>query len=359
MSLINLKQPQALLTAFIIFLTSLSVPGQGRAADLLVAETYGIGEQTLVRALAVDNKAGTLWVGTSVGVMEVDLTSRAPKAVLTRVEGLANERILSIAVSDDGTIWFGTSGGGMTAYTPSDGEFRTFVPMHGLADFWVHGLDADGKDTIWAATLNGVSRLAMRTKQIVTFQAELPDTQVYAIDVDKKGRVWLGTRSGAAMFDQKKWDRWSHDEGVGAKIKGQVDADQGGTFSSGIEDITLLPDAYDPDSVFAVHVGKKKGGIWFGTRGAGVSLFDGKKKWRSFTDQDGLVGNTVYAIAEDQSGALLFGTNKGLSRFDGKNWQSLGFADGLISAEVYSIAVDQTGAIWLGGKGGMTRVSVE
>lgn len=330
------------------------------AASLEVGETYGIGQQTIVRALLADNKNKTLWVGTSVGVMAVDLASRGPKAVLTRAEGLANERILAAAQSPDGTVWFGTAGGGVSAYNVRDAEFRNFVPMHGLADFWVHGLNADGKDTLWVATLDGVSRLALRTRQIVTFKNELQDAQVYAVDADKKGRIWFGTRGGVAMFDQKDWKNWTHKDGLGAKLDDDPKAaKEDGVFSGGAEDITQSPEAYDPDSVFAVYAERQSANIWFGTRGGGVSRYDGQKLWKSYSAGDGLLDNTVYAITQDTKGALLFGTKMGLSRFDGKNWQSLEFTDGLISAEVYAIAVDQSGSIWLGGKGGITRVVVK
>ncbi|MCK4512365.1 hypothetical protein KAW64_11530, partial [bacterium] len=40
-------------------------------------------------------------------------------------------------------------------------------------------------------------------------------------------------------------------------------------------------------------------------------------EWQSFDAEDGLVANTVYAILEDGSGDLWFGTWIGVSRYDG------------------------------------------
>jgi hypothetical protein len=46
--------------------------------------------------------------------------------------------------------------------------------------------------------------------------------------------------------------------------------------------------------------------MWFGTEG-GVSRYDGTN-WKSFTREDGLVDDLVRAILEDREGNLWFGT---------------------------------------------------
>jgi ligand-binding sensor domain-containing protein len=47
--------------------------------------------------------------------------------------------------------------------------------------------------------------------------------------------------------------------------------------------------------------------MWFGTEG-GVSQFDGKV-WKSFTKKDGLVDNLVRTIVEDREGNMWFDTH--------------------------------------------------
>ena len=42
--------------------------------------------------------------------------------------------------------------------------------------------------------------------------------------------------------------------------------------------------------------------------------------FRNFTTHDGLPGNFILAIEEDDSGSLWIGTNNGLSRFNGKRF---------------------------------------
>jgi ligand-binding sensor domain-containing protein len=95
-------------------------------------------------------------------------------------------------------------------------------------------------------------------------------------------------------------------------------------------------------------------GVWFGTWGGGVSLFDGKEGWTSYSEADGLAGNVVYSIAQDATDALWFGTNKGVSRFDGETWTTI--RHGLPAPHVYSIATADDGTVWAGTKGGVTKL---
>ena len=66
-------------------------PPQSVIAGYQVKETFNVGDNVYVRSMAIDNKSSTLWVGTSVGVLEVDLASRNMLDTYTRDQGVANE----------------------------------------------------------------------------------------------------------------------------------------------------------------------------------------------------------------------------------------------------------------------------
>ena len=67
----------------------------------------------------------------------------------------------------------------------------------------------------------------------------------------------------------------------------------------------------------------KKGNLWFGTLGGGVSRYDGKS-FTSFTASQGLANNIIYSIVEDKTGNIWFGTSGGgVSRYDGKSFTNL------------------------------------
>ena len=97
-----------------------------------------------------------------------------------------------------------------------------------------------------------------------------------------------------------------------------------------------------------------KESLWFGTIGDGVVRYD-KKTLRYFSKADGFINSSVFAIDEDRSGNLWFGTDQGVYRYDGKSFKNYLQKDGLnhINVSRKGILVDKSGTIWIGTHGGV------
>jgi len=80
----------------------------------------------------------------------------------------------------------------------------------------------------------------------------------------------------------------------------------------------------------------------------------GDSRWTTFTTQDGLVADNILAIWGDGS-AVWFGTDQGLSRYDGTRWQSFTVADGLPGSRVQALWGDGRGQVWAGTDAGVAR----
>jgi len=326
-----------------------------------LTEVYRIGSNAYVRALAVDESRDSLWVGTSVGAMEVDLKTKNLKSVYTRNEGLANEYVFAIGIDPKNRVWLGTNAGGVSR-SKQDGGWKTYFPMHGLADYWVYSIIFDKAGNAWFGTWDGASYLPAGSETFTNFREQLINIWVYGIDIDSRGRVWMGTEGGVSMFDQGKWSSWTHEDGLGAaNVDDLPKSANTGLGTRTRHDLSVVSgtgqETYNPNYVFAAKVDQRDGNIWFGTWGGGASRFDGKGNWRNLTTKDGLAGNIVYSIAQEKDGTLWFGTNKGASRFDGKTWQNFDRGTGLLGDNVFAIAIDPNDEVWLGTKGGVSRIS--
>jgi ligand-binding sensor domain-containing protein/serine phosphatase RsbU (regulator of sigma subunit) len=96
----------------------------------------------------------------------------------------------------------------------------------------------------------------------------------------------------------------------------------------------------------------KSGNIWFGTRGGGVSRYDGES-FTHFTTNEGLSHNKVSSILEDKSGNLWFGTlGGGVSRYNGESFTHFTTKEGLSHNHVLSMLEDKSGNLWFGTSGG-------
>lgn len=322
-----------------------------------IIQSFEVGRDVYVRSLAIDPRDNSLWVGTSAGALNVELASRNMKHSFTRQDGLANEYVFAIGVAQSGEVWFGTNAGGASTY--KDGAWKTYFPMHGLADYWVYSFAFETDGDVWIGTWNGANRFDPTTKAFTTYRDELVNIWVYGLGIDTKGQVWFGTEGGVSMFDGQKWKSWTHEDGLGAANTGDLPASPNtGLGTRERHDLSVEvggQESYNPNYVFAVQVDVLGRGVWFGTWGGGVSLFDGDKTWTTYTAADGLAGNIVYSIAQSADGTLWFGTNRGVTRFDGKNWQT--YRHGLMGENIYAIVLDPSGQVWLGTKGAVSNLS--
>jgi len=102
----------------------------------------------------------------------------------------------------------------------------------------------------------------------------------------------------------------------------------------------------------------KDGNLWLGTTGEGVYRYDGKE-FTQFTEKDGLSNNKVWSILEDNLGNIWFGTDDGVSKYDGRTISKIPLT---ITSPIdvgtkmpqtgknaiWSVFQDKKGTIWFG-----------
>ena len=95
----------------------------------------------------------------------------------------------------------------------------------------------------------------------------------------------------------------------------------------------------------------RDGAHWFGSNGAGVFRYDGKKIVR-FAREHGLVDDEVRAIQEDAAGNLYVSGDGGVSRFDGRAFHALPVADAsksewkLLPGDLWFAGPQDTGSVY-------------
>ena len=69
--------------------------------------------------------------------------------------------------------------------------------------------------------------------------------------------------------------------------------------------------------------------------------------YTNYDSKQGLAGSTVYYIQQDHDGFLWFGTETGLSRFDGTHFKNFTTTDGLPDNEILKLYVDSKNRVWI------------
>lgn len=97
-----------------------------------------------------------------------------------------------------------------------------------------------------------------------------------------------------------------------------------------------------------------RGYLWIGTRGGGITRFDGTT-FKTFTIKDGLINNYIYCIKEDAKHNLWIGTNNGLSYYNGLQFKNYNLGTDSTQFSILDIDIDQKGRLWLATNAGVVR----
>jgi len=100
-----------------------------------------------------------------------------------------------------------------------------------------------------------------------------------------------------------------------------------------------------PQSQVQALIQDKKGNLWLGTNGGGVSRFNGKYFF-SYNRKHGLADNNINALYQDKKENLWIGTSVGISFFDGINFLNYTEKDSLPTGIYYQIQEGGDGKIW-------------
>lgn len=108
--------------------------------------------------------------------------------------------------------------------------------------------------------------------------------------------------------------------------------------------------------VFAVYV-DRAGQRWFGTNGGGISrlqpALSGKAGWKTWFPMHGLADYWVYSFTQQANGTMWIGTWAGLNALNPETGEFRTYLKELVNEWVYGLAVDSQDRLWVGTEGGV------
>jgi streptogramin lyase len=341
-------------------------PGHGGIGGHGPVLPYFVNFDTGANVKALALRGRDLWLGMPNGLIRYNVDSYDDHEVFTvastltmdagghPVSGLPVNGIYALDVGPDGALWISTYGGGLTRF---DGKiWKTYTPVDGLGDRWAYDVEFAPDGTMWVATWKGVSHFDGTKFTTYTEADGLADKWVYAIAVDPDGTLWAGTEGGVSVFDGRRFTTYRHADGLGADIPKSEQKPLAEQESRHHRIAGKANQGFNPNYVLAIAT-TPDGAKWFGTWGAGLSRFDGKR-WTTYTAHDGLGGNFVHALAVAPDGTLWAGTDGGASYLKDGRWITLSKRHGLIDDNVFSILFDAEGNTWLGTWTGLSKMTV-
>ncbi|MGZ7041170.1 MAG: two-component regulator propeller domain-containing protein, partial [Thermoanaerobaculia bacterium] len=307
-------------------------------------------------SLLVDRR-GTLWVGTSGkglianrnGVFKVE----------ERVRALGVEDVFALALGSDESLWMGTNIGVVRRF-PS-GELQSWSEKDGLPAPQVRALMFARNGDLWIGTEQGVARLSGGKITHAGTAAALPSRPVRAMHEDSAGRIWVGTTEGLFCLQNGRRIRVPAVSDIETSHVASILEDEHHTLwfgsSAGLKRVaadgttTPLVDR-GLQGVFVVSLfADRERNLWLGSFSGGLDRLR-DTPFRPYGSSQGLGSDTVFAVTQDRSGAMWFGTNNGAGRLRNGHVDWFTRAQGLPNDSVITVTPSRLGGVWLGMYGG-------
>jgi signal transduction histidine kinase/ligand-binding sensor domain-containing protein len=306
----------------------------------------------------VEDRSGVLWVGTvNGGLNKINPEMQRFGLYRNRPDdpnSLSFNVIGGFYEDRQGGLWVGTWGGGLNLFDRTAGKFTRYVhdpnDPTSLIEDTASAIYEDANGAIWVGTFAGLEKLDRLTGQFTHYRhnaveaSSLVNDSVYSLLPAEGGKLWVGTLGGLDLFDPAT-GVFTH-------------------FRYDPADPTSLPD----DQITELYL-SPGGVLWIGTWHGGMAYLDpqawaqGEARFVRFAhdpaNPTSLSDNGVWAIHEDQFGAIWVGTQVGLNRLDPQTGKFTHFMekDGLPNSSITCIQEDDSGNLWMSTNNGLVRLN--
>lgn len=354
-----------------------------------------------ITSIAIDDQ-GVKWLSTSGGLYkynDITVVKYGPSQM---------SMAQSVKIDTEGNKWVG-SYNAVGKFNGTSWEF--FYPtQNGFPENHVNAIEIDAQNNKWVGTWRGLAMFNNSPWNLYnTSNSDIPENYIKTIKIDKSGNKWMGSWDNAALikFNNNEWSLFNPDLGTILIDELVIDLDGKKWISDRHNGVFVYDDttwvSYNtinsglPDDAVRSLFADKDNNIWIGTLNGGLAKFDQyQSEWtilntsnncmesdwvdNIFIDDtgstwlvadgngvvkfnesgcenfnssnSGIVQGFVEKITSDSNGKMWFGTQDGISSFDGTNWNSyfLG-TPGYSYYMINDVAADKEGNIWVGSDG--------
>ncbi|MBK7311670.1 MAG: SpoIIE family protein phosphatase [Sphingobacteriaceae bacterium] len=325
-------------------------------------------------------KGGTVYCGTGSGFVTYNLLNGDTAIYVKSAENnnsLSDNKVTAVYIDRNENLWLGTFIGGVNVSFKSSQKFvnQFKYRLNSFKNLFLTFQDNQGN--VWLCGDRKLSMLPKGQREFKSYDHVVGYFDALAVYQESNSIYWFGTYGdGLKRYDisTNKVTAFLSDKNGGTVLSIlRVDdyllvaAFGDGLFKIGLNSNTKTQyaeqDGLDNLNLTSLFLDKNNT-IWILTDGGGIynienfSKTDGKfkliKHHSNSTKESSIPSDVVYSMNQDNNGSLWFGTNSGLSRFDGKSFRNYYEGDGLANTFIYSILKDSTGRFWMSTNKGIT-----
>jgi len=328
-------------------------------------------DQNYIYDLKIKNN--TIYSATGQGFIVYNILKEDTSIYLKNLESktaLNDDKVRVVTFDNNENLWLGTYVGGINVAYKSSLKFTTAARYKNNFYKNLFMVQEDSHKNIWLSGDKQLLMLPHNQNQFQNLKKITSNFDVLSMYQESDNVYWFGKYGdGIVRYDAasgKSTNYLSHDNGGTVLsiarlnnyllVAGFFD----GLFKINLNDFSITQysekDGLDNLMLTYIYTDRNKN-IWLLTDGGGVYQIEdfdktsGKLKiinrFRTGLNQNGLCSDVVYACHQDNAGRFWFGTNNGLSCYDGTNFKNYYESDGLANTFIYSTLSDSTGRIWM------------
>lgn len=328
-------------------------------------------DDTPVSAIYQD-KDGTIWFGTESGLAVYS----EGKFTVCNKEGVQKAKINRIISDREGNIWIATDRNGVGKMTRSRFKmFRTGVTSNAIAE---------GKDgRVWVGTDEGVDCYVDGQPETNVLTEYTKDIRVRHVGVTEDGDILVSCyrKPGQLRYNPAsgKISSWSTDEGLaGNKVRVALEGRQGELYVGTTTGLSIIHkdgrisnfkqlDGLENEYVMCLYLDQNDM-LWIGTDGGGVYLMRNERLLGKVTTENGLAGNVVFKVSQDDRGAYWICSGSGLTCCPAYDsilermpvlFETIRAEQGLGTDSVFQLLPDGRGNVWMTSNYGVSSIAVE
>jgi signal transduction histidine kinase/ligand-binding sensor domain-containing protein/DNA-binding response OmpR family regulator len=279
----------------------------------------------------LEDKSGAIWIGTQNGGL--NKWDRKTDKIINLIHdpynpnSISENTVKSLGEDKDGYIWVGTYAESLNKFDKKTGKFVRYkhdpLKPGTVSEITLdRGIVEDKKSgLLWIATPNkGFNIYNKETDSFFNIYNNPDSLKILSSNlytsirlIDRNGIFWIATKEGGiVLYDPEK--------------------DELKRLEYNPDEAASLGD----NSILAVYE-DKTGFYWIGTGGGGLFKLDKRdNKFLRYSIKDGLPGEVINSILEDDHGNLWISTNNGLSKFNPvtESFRNYDIEDGLLGNDV-------------------------
>ena len=265
----------------------------------------------------------------------------------------ASEGVLEAGTTDSG-LW-------LIAEQHTNAPVLHFTGTNGLPSDWIISLCEDREKNLWCGTGAGLVVIRKNNVESIAPPDKWKGRPVLSVLPAQDGALWIGTE-GAGLYRLRNgnWTNFDEVQGIRNPYIWSLAEDGGGkvwagSWGGGVfvqsEDLARFLPGLENFLLPTPALSFLHGALWIGTTSGALRYQNGKMD--RFNEIAGEQFGDVRVIAEDQSGALWFGTaGEGLVRLQNGQFQRFKKSDGLSSDFIECLHFADDGTLWIGTFGG-------